>query len=284
MYRKKQKEKRNKIIIISTLIICLIVGIIVNIVNTNRQLTIFEKTIKDSILTVQKVLAFPIDFIVNKINDNNEKNQMYDKYQELEKQIEENEKYKIENEELKKQLEDMKKLLDINDTIAEYTYINANVISRNLDYWADTIIINKGEYEGITKDMPVVIGTNLIGKVISTTTFNSTVRLITATDVVDKISVKIKNKDTYVYGILNGYNIENNTYTIEGISQTIEIENGSLVTTTGMGDIFPSGIVIGKITGINTDNFDLSNVLEMQSDVDFNNINYVTVLRRNIWL
>ena len=283
MYIKKQKEKRKKIIIISILVVSLIIGIIVNIAIPNRNLTIFEKTIKDSILTVQKVVSFPIDFIVNKVNTNKEKNEMYEKYKELEEQVKENEKYKIENEELKKQLEDMKKLLDINETIADYTYVNANVINRNIDYWSDTITINKGEYDGITKDMPVVIGNNLIGKIISTTTFNSTVRLITATDVVDKISIKIKNKDTYVYGILNGYNKENNTYTIEGISQTIKIENGSIVTTTGMGDIFPAGIIIGKITGINTDNFDLSNVLEMQSDVNFDNINYVTVLRRNIW-
>ena len=283
MYRKKQKEKRKKIIIISILVVSLTIGIIVNIAIPNRNLTIFEKTIKDSILTVQKVVSFPIDFIVNKVNTNKEKNEMYEKYKVLEEQVKENEKYKIENEELKKQLEDMKKLLDINETIADYTYVNANVINRNIDYWSDTITINKGEYDGITKDMPVVIGNNLIGKIISTTTFNSTVRLITATDVVDKISIKIKNKDTYVYGILNGYNRENNTYTIEGISQTIKIENGSIVTTTGMGDIFPAGIIIGKITGINTDNFDLSNVLEMQSDVNFDNINYVTILRRNIW-
>lgn len=282
MYRKKQKEKRNKIIIICVLIFCLITGFIINVVMTDRNLTIFEKTIKDSVLTVQKILAFPIDFVANKISENNEKNKMYEKYIELENQVKENEKYKVENEELKKQLSDMKELLNINDTIAEYTYLNANVINRNLDYWNDTLIINKGEQDGITKDMPVVIGTNLIGKVISTTTFNSTVRLITATDVVDKISVKIKNGDDYIYGILNGYNKENDTYTIEGISQNAKIENGSIVTTTGMGDIFPAGIVIGKITGINTDAFDLSNVLEMKSDVNFDNINYVTVLRRNI--
>lgn len=282
MYRKKQKEKRNKIIIICVLIFCLITGFIINVVMTDRNLTIFEKTIKDSVLTVQKILAFPIDFVANKISENNEKNKMYEKYIELENQVKENEKYKVENEELKKQLSDMKELLNINDTIAEYTYLNANVINRNLDYWNDTLIINKGEHDGITKDMPVVIGTNLIGKVISTTTFNSTVRLITATDVVDKISVKIKNGDDYIYGILNGYNKENDTYTIEGISQNAKIENGSIVTTTGMGDIFPAGIVIGKITGINTDAFDLSNVLEMKSDVNFDNINYVTVLRRNI--
>lgn len=282
MYRKKQKEKRNKIIIICVLIFCLITGFIINVVMTDRNLTIFEKTIKDSVLTVQKILAFPIDFVANKISENNEKNKMYEKYIELENQVKENEKYKVENEELKKQLSDMKELLNINDTIAEYTYLNANVINRNLDYWNDTLIINKGEHDGITKDMPVVIGTNLIGKVISTTTFNSTVRLITATDVVDKISVKIKNGDDYIYGILNGYNKENDTYTIEGISQNAKIENGSIVTTTGMGDIFPAGIVIGKITGINTDTFDLSNVLEMKSYVNFDNINYVTVLRRNI--
>lgn len=282
MYRKKQKEKRNKIIVICVLIFCLITGFIINVVTTDRNLTIFEKTIKDSVLTVQKILAFPIDFVANKISENNEKNKMYEKYIELENQVKENEKYKVENEELKKQLSDMKELLNINDTIAEYTYLNANVINRNLDYWNDTLIINKGEHDGITKDMPVVIGTNLIGKVISTTTFNSTVRLITATDVVDKISVKIKNGDDYIYGILNGYNKENDTYTIEGISQNAKIENGSIVTTTGMGDIFPAGIVIGKITGINTDAFDLSNVLEMKSDVNFDNINYVTVLRRNI--
>ena len=282
MYRKKQKEKRNKIIVICVLIFCLITGFIINVVMTDRNLTIFEKTIKDSVLTVQKILAFPIDFVANKISENNEKNKMYEKYIELENQVKENEKYKVENEELKKQLSDMKELLNINDTIAEYTYLNANVINRNLDYWNDTLIINKGEHDGITKDMPVVIGTNLIGKVISTTTFNSTVRLITATDVVDKISVKIKNGDDYIYGILNGYNKENDTYTIEGISQNAKIENGSIVTTTGMGDIFPAGIVIGKITGINTDAFDLSNVLEMKSDVNFDNINYVTVLRRNI--
>ena len=282
MYRKKQKEKRNKIIIICVLIFCLITGFIINVVMTDRNLTIFEKTIKDSVLTVQKILAFPIDFVANKISENNEKNKMYEKYIELENQVKENEKYKVENEELKKQLSDMKELLNINDTIAEYTYLNANVINRNLDYWNDTLIINKGEHDGITKNMPVVIGTNLIGKVISTTTFNSTVRLITATDVVDKISVKIKNGDDYIYGILNGYNKENDTYTIEGISQNAKIENGSIVTTTGMGDIFPAGIVIGKITGINTDTFDLSNVLEMKSDVNFDNINYVTVLRRNI--
>ncbi len=282
MYRKKNKTKKNKIIIICIIIICLIVGFIVNVVVTDRKLTVFEKAIKDSVLTVQKILSYPIDFVVDKIDEGKKKNQMYDEYNNLKNELAQYQKYQIENEELKKQLEEMKELLGINAVLSEYTYMNATVISRDLNFWSDTIIIDKGEHDGITVDMPVVVGDGLIGKVVKTTTFNSTVRLITATDVVEKISVKIKSGDDYVYGILSGYDSKTKKHIIEGISQTNKIEDGALVTTTGMGDIFPSGIIIGKITGVRTDTFDLSNVLEMQSDVNFDNINYVTILKRNI--
>ncbi len=283
MYRKKQKDKRNKIIISCIIIFCLIVGFIVNVVVTERELTIFEKAIKDSVLTVQKILGYPIEFITNKIDENKEKDKMYEEYQKLQQEVADNNHYKIENEELKKQFEEMKELLKINDTLAEYTELTAVVINRDLGYWYDTITINKGEHDGVTIGMPAVVGEGLIGKVISTTTFNSTIRLITATDVVDKISVKIQNGNKYVYGILSSYDSETKTHIIEGISQTEEIENGAIVTTTGMGDIFPAGVMIGKITGVRTDTFDLSNVLEMKSEVDFDNINYVTLLKRNLW-
>ena len=53
MYRKKQKEKRKKIIIISILVVSLTIGIIVNIAIPNRNLTIFEKTIKDRLHTYE---------------------------------------------------------------------------------------------------------------------------------------------------------------------------------------------------------------------------------------
>ena len=283
MYKKKQKDKKNKIIISCIIIFCLIVGFIVNVVVTNRELTIFEKTIKDSVLTVQKFFGYPIEFIANKIEENKEKDKMYEEYQKLQQEVADNNHYKIENEELKKQLEEMKELLNINSTLADYIELNAVVINRDLGYWYDTITINKGEHDGVTIGMPAVVGDGLIGKVISTTTFNSTIRLITATDVVDKISVKIQMEDKYVYGILSGYDNETKTHIIEGISQTEEIKNGAIVTTTGMGDIFPAGVMIGKITGVRTDTFDLSNVLEMKSEVDFDNINYVTLLKRNLW-
>ena len=278
MKKKKRIEKR-KIVLIILLVICIVLGYMANIVSTNRQLTIFEKAIKDSVLTVSRVLTYPVDFVNNKIIASKEKKQMYNDYTNLKNELEQIKSYKDENEELKKQLNDLKQLLEIDNMLTDYDKINATIISRDLAYWNEFITIDKGENAGIFKDMPVIVNNGLIGKVVKTTTFSSTVKLLTSYSM-DKISVKIKHNDDYIYGILSKYDYENDIYIIEGILENVDIEKGTIVTTTGMGDIYPAGIVIGQIVGVGTDNFDLSKVLQMKSNVDFHGINYVTVLKR----
>ena len=129
--------------------------------------------------------------------------------------------------------------------------------------------------------MPVVVNEGLIGKIVSVTNFNSTVRLLTSPNNY-KISVKLKSDDGYVYGLLTGYNEDENVYKIEGISHTVKITDDTLVTTTGLGDIFPSGIVIGKVVGSKSDNYDLARLIEVRPSVDFDNFSVVTILKRNV--
>ncbi|MEG2322477.1 MAG: rod shape-determining protein MreC [Bacilli bacterium] len=281
MYKKKKKINKRKIVLISLIFVCLILGFIANVINTNRNLTVFEKAIKDGILSIEKVISYPIDFVIKKINITKEKNKMYEDYKILQKKVIEIDNVNNKNLELIKELEEMKKILELNNVLSEHLLLNATIINRDLGFFYDTVIIDKGQNSGVTKNMPVVVKEGLIGKVIKTTTFTSTVRLLTANNSNDQISVKIKNGEEYAYGILSNYNKEKDTYIISGIAQNVDIKNGSVVTTTGMGDIFPSGIVIGKVKGITTDSFDLAKVLEIESDVNFNNLNYVAVLKRN---
>lgn len=281
MYKKKKKIPKRKILVISLLVVCLILGIITNIMTTDRQLTVFEKAIKDSVLMVEKVIGSPFEWVKNKTKENSEKKKMYQEYETLKQQLEEQKGFVTQNEELKKQLEELKQLLELNQLLSDYITTNATVIGRDLSYFNETLILDKGENDGIYKDMPVVVKDGLIGKVINTTTFTSTVRLITANNTSDRISVKIQNEEEYAYGILTKYDEKNDTYIIEGIAQNVNIQPGSLVTTTGMGNTFPSGIIIGKVTGVSTDAFDLAKVLEMKSEVNFQDISYVTILKRN---
>ena len=282
MYRKKKIDKKYILLIIG-LIVIVFLAFIINIIKTDRDLNAFEKIIKDASLSVSSILYKPVRFIQNKINENKEKNNIYEKYEDLKQKYESIDFNESRIDELEKEINDLKGLLQINDTLSEYDKINASVVNRNIGYWYDTITIDKGSSSGITKDMAVITNEGLIGKILSTSNFYSTVRLLTSDELGQKISIKIKtSEDKYVYGLLSGYNKENKCFIIEGISENVDIPEGSIVTTTGMSNIFPSGILIGTVKGNKKDNFDLTMLVEVDSSTNLEDINYVSVLKRKV--
>lgn len=279
MYKKNKKLEKKYIVLIVLLIVAIFLGLAVHILNTERKLSPFEKIIKDSVLFVNKIIYAPFSFVSSKIEEVKDKNNLYEKYKELESNTEKIDSLKATNEELKKQLDEMKGLLELNQTLAENSYVNASVINRNLDYFSSTITIDKGENNGVKIGMAVVTNKGLIGKIVSTSNFYSTVKLLTSEDINNKTSVKIKNNDKYIYGLLSGY--KDGYLIIEGIDTNEKIEDDSIVTTTGLGGIFPSGILVGAVKGSSKDNFDLAMTVLVKSNVNFDDINFVTILKRN---
>lgn len=279
MYKKKRDNKAKYIIIvIITFIILAIIGLVFN----GHKLTIIESTLKDSTSLISKVLYSPINLIKNVINESKEKKDIYNKYREQEKELEKVEIYKNKINELELEINKLKKLSEIDKTLSEYSYLNANVISRNVGYWYNTITINKGLKSGVSNDLAVITSDGLIGKVINVTNLTSTIKLLSSTDLNMKISVKIKTDDDYIYGLLTGYDTKTKLYTIEGVSYTGEIEKGSVVTTTGMSEIFPSGILIGEVEMIEKDNFDLAPIIKVKTNVNYDSLSFVTVLKRDL--
>ena len=279
MYRNKEFDKRYLIIII-ILIISLLLVILSVALKKDRNLNSVEKIAKDTGSFVVNILGTPVDFVSNKIAETKEKNDIYNKYKELKSKEEQTESLIAETNNLKQEIKSLKAALDLNTTLSDKVYKNATVINRNIDYWYDEVTIDKGKTNGIEKNMAVVNNNGLIGTVTKVSNHVSTVKLLSSKSLSDKISVKINVGDTYVYGLISKYNFKNNTYTVEGISENIEIPKGAEVVTTGMGDTFPSGLLLGHVKKISTDNFDLSKVAVVTSSVDFDNIEYVAVLKR----
>ena len=267
------------IIVIILLIIAIVLGII-SINMKKENLNFFEKFIKDSTYVVGNVISSPVRFIKKNINKTTTKDDLYNKYIKLKEEYDSIECDKARIDELKKENKTLKEMLDIKSDLEGYKVLNATVINRNVGYFYDTLSIDKGSHSGIKPDMAVVTSKGLIGKVIKTSTLTSTVKLLSSDSLNMKISVKIKVSDEYYYGLLTGYDKDKKTYIIEGISNNIDIPNDSVVTTTGMSEIFPSGILIGKVSESNTDNFELSKIIYVKTDVNYDNIEYVTVLKR----
>lgn len=279
MYRKKEFEKRYLIIIVIVGIALLLVILAVAL-KKDRNLNPAEQLIKDTGTFVVKVVSSPVNFAKSKIKESNEKNGIYKKYKKLKQKEKQINSVVAENENLKDEIKKLKKTLKLKTILSDRVYRNATVINRNLDYWYKEFNIDKGKKDGVEKNMAVINCEGLIGRVSKVSNHTSTVKLLADENAVDKTSVKIKVNNGYVYGLLSKYDAKNNTYIVEGISENKKIPKNAEVVTTGMGD-FPSGLLIGYVKDIKTDNFDLSKVVIVSSSVDFDNIDYVAILKRN---
>ena len=52
--------------------------------------------------------------------------------------------------------------------------------------------------------------------------------------------------------------------------------------TTGFSELFPSGILIGTVKKVTLDNYELTKVVEVTPSVNFDDINYVSVLKKEV--
>lgn len=277
---KRRNTKTKYVLIGIATIIMVILAIFSFTLKEDRQLNKFESLIKDSLVGFENIITFPIKFITEKIDNYQELKDIRHKYESLLNNIDRINSLNTENIELRQQLEALKKELNITYTINDYSFLNATVITRNTATWYNTLTIDKGTRNGIEVGMAVVNSQGLIGKIISTTAFTSEVKLFSTSDTNNKISISINHNKQKIYGLIKTYNYQKNYLEVEGISNTEKVSISDLVYTSGLGGVFPSGILIGTVAEITTDEYDLSKIIQVTPVVDFNNINYVAILKR----
>lgn len=277
-------KKNDKYLIVTLLgITFLILGIIYLILNNNRNLTKIESGIKDMGIIVQKTAYIPIKFISDKIIDFSNMYGVYKNFKEQNKKLEQYELLNASLTEKNKIIEELEGLLELKNNLSDYSIINATVVNRNIGYFYDNITIDKGENDGIKKDMAVITNKGLIGKIKYVTNNTSTVQLLTTVNEEFQISVTVEQDDKSIHGLLSSF--DNNQFVISGISDVVELKQGSKVITTGFGNLFPSGILVGYVDKSFNDRFDLERKVYINPSISFDSIRYVSILKReNVWL
>lgn len=180
------------------------------------------------------------------------------------------------NRELEEENNKLKSLLELKQD--NYTFINADVINRNIDWYCE-LTINKGKINGIEKDMAVVVEDGLIGRIKTTTKDSSTVTLISCNSSNIKVAVDVKSNENTYHGIMDSY-LDDGLIQVSNINKTSDIKLNDKVYTNGLGGIFPSGIYIGEIVDISTDSMGLSKVIKVKTQTNYDKIRYVSVITR----
>ena len=259
MYRKK-KDKKKSIISLFIILIVLLALLSGSLLITRNKNTF----LKDGVILIEKIFMYPFTAL------NKEKNETQTESYTIQKNV---------NESLEKEIQELKEELELNKTLTEYEPINATVLSRNKSYWFNTITIDKGKKSGIKNNMAVITKNGLIGKITKVSNYSSEVKLITSDDIKFKVSVSIKTNEDDNYAILNGYDKKTGLIKISGIDKTTNINVDDSVLTSGLGEMFPSGIYVGQVKEIKNDKYNLSKIVYIKTNQDFNDIHYVTVLK-----
>lgn len=271
MYR----NKKNGIIgIIITAVILILIVILSNIKVDN--LSYVENTLGALVMPIQNELTY----LKNWITGNN------DFFTDISKLKEENKELKEENSNLEQSLreleiiksenETLKEYVNLKDKYAEYTTIPAYVINKDISNYSNTIIINVGSEDGIETNMTVISDKGLVGHVISVT--KSTAKVQTIIDVSSSISCTIKtSRDNIVAkGTLEDGISLKATY----IPTDANVLEGDMIETSGLGGIYPKGILVGSIKQVtNTKNI-TDRYASIETAVNFDKLETVLVITK----
>ncbi len=162
-----------------------------------------------------------------------------------------------------------------------YDYISAEVVSWNSETLFASVTINKGSLDGIQKDMTVIAFQGglqgLVGKVISVS-LNSSV-VITLVDPASYVSGRFQDSD-YV-GLIRGRGINADYLLMNGVKKhaAAEIQYGDIIETSGLGELYPKGIAVGRYRKMQAKEYETTLELEVEPIIDFTKLEYVYVLK-----
>jgi len=171
-----------------------------------------------------------------------------------------------ENQVLREQLGLAKKKTGLN-------LLPAEIIGRDVSGFSDIVLINRGRRDGIKKDNPVVSSQFLVGRIKEVYSRSAKVQFITAVDsVVNAMLQNSRAKGVVKGGI--GYGLE-----MESIPKNTKIERDELVITSGLGETFPKGLIIGQVKEILSDQGDIFRNIRLTTPINFNSLEIVFIVK-----
>lgn len=269
----------------------LVIGVIVVIVaigaitlgarahNSEKEPSLPVRVISDVSGWTSNIVNAPIRAVKGGFDSIDELMNTYQENGRLTKKVDDLAQTKVQLQVLQQENRALKDQLKISNTLTDYKVVNAVVTSRSPSSWQTQLIIDKGTNAGLKKGLSVMGSGGLIGRITQVNTTNAKVELISDnSQVSDRFAIRVQNGDgETVDGIVTSFNQSKNLIVMGQITSSVSVKKGDLVTTSGLGGVTPSGLYVGKVEKVGSDNYGLSKKIYIKPATDFNNIPVVSV-------
>jgi rod shape-determining protein MreC len=175
--------------------------------------------------------------------------------------------------------QDLQRRVSVLQNLYDLKFANGipEVVGQVVDFgtsdFAETIDIGRGTSSGIDVGMPVVSGQGLMGDVISASSSQATIQLITD----PSLSVSVRYGTKGSLAVVQGQGTSRNL-AVHYIAPRTSITKGDVYTTSGLGGSFPEGIPVARTTSISTSVSSLEQNVEATPLASLTDPQYVAVL------
>lgn len=150
--------------------------------------------------------------------------------------------------------------------------VEARVAGREPGNLIRALLISTGADGGLLPDMPVVTGRGLVGRVVEVAGRSAQVLLINDARSAVAALVQRSRASGIVKGQLDG------SIVMEGIDRDADVQVGDVVLTSGLGDVFPKGIVIGQVSEVVRSDTAMFQKAVISPSVDLSDLEVVVVI------
>ena len=178
--------------------------------------------------------------------------ELQDELDSLRKQVAELEDAVRQGQEASRENEQLRSLLDLQEKRRDFVFESAKVTARSTSNWESILSLSKGSSAGIEVGDCVITETGVLVGVVSQVGYNwSSVSTVINTDT--EMGGIVSR--TYSAGVLEGdfALMSQGKLKLNYLPEGAQLVSGDEVVTSGKGDIFPSGLVVGQVEGVFTD-------------------------------
>jgi rod shape-determining protein MreC len=153
-------------------------------------------------------------------------------------------------------------------------YLAAKVIARDPDRITNTILINIGKASGVEERMTVLTADGLVGRVLESHQGTAVVQMLLDRNC--RVSAIVQREER-TQGIVT---CEDGTFFLKHMGIRSSVEVGNRVISSGMGGIFPKGLLVGEVIRVGQEQQGLFREVVLKPSVNFLNLEEVFVLKR----
>jgi rod shape-determining protein MreC len=264
--------RRNRVLLASGCFLLVAAALLLRTGAGRVQTDRFGRLLLDGVSPLQRITATAARAVTSVWHEAVDLMQARDEVVGLRSEVERLSKAETRTTELELENARLRQLLDFRDRLTG-DLIAAHVVGRDATGLARTIVIDRGERDGVFKGTAVVVPAGVVGHVFVTS--RHAARVLLVNDHNSGVDGMVQR--TRASGIVEG--TPDGGCGLKFVKRTEDVQAGDVVVTSGLDGIFPKGLPIGRVVTVDKRGQGLFQYAEIAPAVEFDRLEEVLVTR-----